>query len=1235
MQQSVLQQAEAAAASHANSATPRRQEALLHDTDTNTLDSSEDDMPPPAYGNTCGELHAEKEGFSASVADDGRVNIRIKNHRLSQIFNPALGQQLRAAQDSTGPPPPPYIPPSLGGDVRSSVPPPPLNIVMQVVGSRGDVQPFIALGKVLLTYGHRVRLATHPNFKDFVENHGLEFFSIGGNPSQLMAFMVKNPSLMPRFRTVVSGDVCQRRRDVAEYIQGCWRSCYKAGDGMDPNETPEDQEQTGQKHTGTPFVADCIIANPPSFAHVHCAEKLGIPLHIMFTMPYSPTQAFPHPLANIQSSNADPQLSNYISYAMIEVLTWQGLGGTINRFRARCLGLDPISLIWAPGLLHRLKIPHTYCWSPALIPKPQDWGHHISITGFPVLNSPEYTPAPELRAFLDAGPLPVYIGFGSIVLDDPNAMTQLLLDATKQSGQRVLLSKGWGGMGADDLSLPDNVFLLDNVPHDWLFERVSCVVHHGGAGTTAAGITAGRPTVIVPFFGDQPFWGAMVARAGAGPHPIPHKQLTSEKLADAIHFCLMPATQQNANDLASKIAAERGSESAAQSFHQFLMVDRLRCTLASSRAAVWRLKRTKIRLSAFAACTLANAGLLDFHNLELYRSQEYETDEGPWDPISGGFVAVCGAFSSMAMGIGSIPTETYKALKLPFRNCPRQSQTPLSTNSHLSHETVPLASTDEDYMSLSEQGSFGDARSWDDSSDASILSSDRARASMIDASSHQTSDQYFCQSRIPLLKAPALGKERASTTDGSSHETSSQNSNQSRPPMLKASPPRKEKHDMMRPTGPHTSKGLGRTPKALVQGPMNISTALTQGSRNIAKAWGDDTFRPLPKITGFVTGATAAGTEFGLGWYEGVTGIVTQPWNGAKKEGAVGFAKGVGKGLGGAFVHPLAGSLGILSYTMKGVHKELQKLYRGSVQDYIIASRTAQGYEEWLQSSDAEKEDVVVRWKLVQKHPKLKHGDEEMVRDVLETQRTSTNGRDEERRQGPVPTADSSTTSSLDIASFDPDNAILVDDSPRTSGASPAAVGINETSRQSTRETARTTTPEDGNVERAIHEFVSQLQDQRHQSADDRMSGRADLDAFHNTPATREAGAQSVAGGPSHHHRIPRRAVGQSSRDQTRTGIVDSRWGVDASILVNRDDDFQRASTAPEEWSGQIPAVAGGSSSARRHDPGHLAGVTQREFEARNRGQQREKTTREKTEEEIVMAYVKKQSLLEERHHSK
>lgn len=253
-----------------------------------------------------------------------------------------------------------------------------------------------------------------------------------------------------------------------------------------------------------------------------------------------------------------------------------------------------------------------------MIPKPKDWAQHISISGFYFLSlASSYTPDPELAAYLAAGPPPVYIGFGSIVVDDPDAMTQMIFEAVKIAGIRALVSKGWGGLGADALGIPEGVFMLGNVPHDWLFQHVSAVVHHGGAGTTAAGIATGKPTVVVPFFGDQPFWGAMVARAGAGPLPIPYKQLTAEKLAAAITEALKPETLAKAKELGASIKEENGTEVGGKSFHDLLDVDTLRCTLAPSRVAVWRVKRTQTRLSAFAANVLASEGLLDFADLKL------------------------------------------------------------------------------------------------------------------------------------------------------------------------------------------------------------------------------------------------------------------------------------------------------------------------------------------------------------------------------------------------------------------------------------------------------------------------------------------------------------------------------------------------------------------------------------------------------------------------------------------
>lgn len=154
--------------------------------------------------------------------------------------------------------------------------------MVQIVGSRGDVQPFISLGLALKNFGHRVRIATHPTFQSFVEDHGLEFFSISGDPAELMAFMVKNPGLMPSLDTVFKGEVQKRRKAMRDVLHGCWRSCIEAGNGLDVEVKRSSNTAELQKDP-LPFVADAIIANPPTFAHIHCAEKLGIPLHMMFT----------------------------------------------------------------------------------------------------------------------------------------------------------------------------------------------------------------------------------------------------------------------------------------------------------------------------------------------------------------------------------------------------------------------------------------------------------------------------------------------------------------------------------------------------------------------------------------------------------------------------------------------------------------------------------------------------------------------------------------------------------------------------------------------------------------------------------------------------------------------------------------------------------------------------------------------------------------------------------------
>lgn len=204
-------------------------------------------------------------------------------------------------------------------------------------------------------------------------------------------------------------------------------------------------------------------------------------------------------------------------------------------------------------------------------------------------------------------------------------MTEKIFEAVRLTGVRALLSKGWGDLGGSNSSVPPNIFVLGDCPHAWLFERVACVIHHGGAGTTAAGVAAGKPTVIVPFFGDQPFWGNMIARAGAGPRPIPYKILTATNLAAAISVALQPAMLENAKLLGAKIRGERGSEVGMKIFHDRLPLTVMGCSIVPHRVAVWKVRKTNIKLSAVAATLLRKEGLLDFRTLKLYARHPFSS----------------------------------------------------------------------------------------------------------------------------------------------------------------------------------------------------------------------------------------------------------------------------------------------------------------------------------------------------------------------------------------------------------------------------------------------------------------------------------------------------------------------------------------------------------------------------------------------------------------------------------
>jgi len=497
------------------------------------------------------------------------------------------------AVPSGGPPPTHYLAPRL-------------NLVIMIVGSRGDVQPFIPIGK-RLAWRHRVRIATHAEFRPMVERAGLEFYPLAGDPRELMEYMIKTGGhIVPTHLQQIVEDVPRKRQIIAEILESTWRAC-----------TEKDPDRPEAK----PFVADGIIANPPSYGHFHCAEALRVPLHIVFTMPWTPTSAFPHPLTHLSPGTHHP-VRNWFSYGVMDLLMWAGVADLINRFRQQTLGLRPIELNdGAATLLSDNEVPFTYLFPASVIPKPADWGSHIDLANFIFFDQADtYTPPPDLLEFLGAGERPIYVGFGSCVVQDPAATSRTIFAALEKAGARGIVSRGWGHLGGD--APPPHVHLIDDCPHDWLFARCRAVCHHGGAGTTAAGLRAGLPTVIVPFFGDQFFWGQVVFDAGAGPRPIPIDILSSDRLAEAFAVCTRPEIRIRAEELGAKIRTEDGIELVFESLRRHLPIGAMQCSGNPEHLATVYCEPCRLRL-----CQSCYDGRHGSHRSHPYRYVEWGVRE--------------------------------------------------------------------------------------------------------------------------------------------------------------------------------------------------------------------------------------------------------------------------------------------------------------------------------------------------------------------------------------------------------------------------------------------------------------------------------------------------------------------------------------------------------------------------------------------------------------------------------
>jgi len=380
-----------------------------------------------------------------------------------------------------------------------------MKVTFIAAGSRGDVQPYVALGAGLRAAGHSVRILASQDFRGLVEDNGLHFTDLGGSTESVARSMER---MLERgnFLEILSSMGSSARRLIAQAAVSGMEACRDS---------------------------DMIVAGLGGFfVGLALSEKLGIRFVPAFVYPFTPTRDFPSVLAPSTPVRL-PGWANRLSHLLAQQMIWQTFRAAENQARRQVLRIPPAHF-WGPfGAFNRGEGTVLYGYSRHVIPVPADWNDSMRVTGFwQLVLSTAWVPPAELVDFLESGPPPVYIGFGSMTHRKPEEVTEMVVRALARTGQRGVLSAGWGGIGQG--ALPKSVFPIGSFPHGWLFPRMAAVVHHGGAGTTAAGLQAGVPAVVTPFFGDQPFWGERIHALGVGPKPIPRPRLTADNLAQAI-----------------------------------------------------------------------------------------------------------------------------------------------------------------------------------------------------------------------------------------------------------------------------------------------------------------------------------------------------------------------------------------------------------------------------------------------------------------------------------------------------------------------------------------------------------------------------------------------------------------------------------------------------------------------------------------------------------------------------
>lgn len=407
----------------------------------------------------------------------------------------------------------------------------PYNIVLLTVGSRGDVQPYIALGKELRKEGHNVTIATHSEFKKWINKHGLQHRDLAGDPAELMQLMVTHGSLSVAFLKEAHSKF---KSWISSLLETSWMACQGA---------------------------DLIIESPSAMSGIHVAEALGIPYLRAFTMPWTRSKAYPH--AFIVPEQKRGGSYNLLTHVMFENIFWKGISGQVNAWRENTLGLPRTNL----AKLQQYRIPFLYNVSPSILPPSVDFPDWVKVTGYWFLDegNKDYKPPEDLVQFLEKAQKEkkkiIYIGFGSIVVSDASALTQTIVDAVVELDVMCILNKGWSDRlkktaTSRPVFLPPEIYDGGTIPHDWLFPRIDAAVHHGGSGTTGASLRAGLPTIIKPFFGDQFFYASRIEDLGAG---VGLRNLNHKSLTKALKAVVTERKYKlRAQEVASSMSKERG-----------------------------------------------------------------------------------------------------------------------------------------------------------------------------------------------------------------------------------------------------------------------------------------------------------------------------------------------------------------------------------------------------------------------------------------------------------------------------------------------------------------------------------------------------------------------------------------------------------------------------------------------------------------------------------------------------